>query len=184
MRIGIDLGGTKIEGIALDDSGAELVRQRIGTPQGDYRATIDAIFTLVQLLEADTQQTGTIGIGIPGAISPASGLVKNANSTWLIGKPIQTDLEQVLSRPVRIANDANCFVVSEATDGAANGPRSIFVRRPTTANTASRSTAPMIVHAHRGSTSHSAHSGSWILSRAVRHNSANRDFEAAGGGIG
>lgn len=126
MRIGIDLGGTKIEGIALDDSGAELVRQRIGTPQGDYRATIDAIFTLVQLLEADTQQTGTIGIGIPGAISPASGLVKNANSTWLIGKPIQTDLEQVLSRPVRIANDANCFVVSEATDGAARDANIIF----------------------------------------------------------
>jgi fructokinase len=126
MRIGIDLGGTKIEGIALDDSGAELVRQRIDTPQGDYRATIDAIFTLVQLLEADTQQTGSIGIGIPGAISPATGLVKNANSTWLIGKPLHTDLEQVLSRPVRIANDANCFVVSEATDGAAKGASIVF----------------------------------------------------------
>ena len=81
MRIGIDLGGTKIEGIALDNSGAELFRQRIDTPQGDYHATVDAIVTLVQLLEAETQQTATVGIGIPGAISPATDLVKNANST-------------------------------------------------------------------------------------------------------
>ena len=126
MRIGIDLGGTKIEGIALDNSGVELFRQRIDTPQGDYHATVDAINTLVQLLEADTQQSGTVGIGIPGAISPATDLVKNANSTWLIGKPLRNDLEQVLSRPVRIANDANCFVVSEASDGAASGANVVF----------------------------------------------------------
>ena len=126
MRIGIDLGGTKIEGIALDDSGMELFRQRIDTPQGNYQATIDAIVTLVQLLEADTQQTGTVGVGIPGAISPKTHLVKNANSTWLIGKPLHTDLEQALARPVRIANDANCFVVSEATDGAARGAEVVF----------------------------------------------------------
>ncbi len=126
MRIGIDLGGTKIEGIALDNSGAELFRQRIDSPQGNYRATVDAITTLVQLLEAETKQTGTVGIGIPGAISPATDLVKNANSTWLIGKPLHTDLEQVLSHPVRIENDANCFVVSEATDGAARDAEVVF----------------------------------------------------------
>ena len=126
MRIGIDLGGTKIEGIALDNSGMELMRQRIDTPHGDYPATLDAIATLVQLLEADTQRTGTVGIGIPGAISPATGLVKNANSTWLIGNPMRTDLEKMLSRPVRIENDANCFVVSEATDGAAKDADVVF----------------------------------------------------------
>ena len=126
MRIGIDLGGTKIEGIALDDGGKEIVRHRIDAPQGNYQATIDAIVTLIQLLEADTQQTGTVGIGIPGAISPATQVVKNANSTWLIGKPLHTDLEQALARPVRIANDANCFTVSEATDGAARGVEVVF----------------------------------------------------------
>ena len=126
MRIGIDLGGTKIEGIALDDNGLELYRQRIDTPQSDYHATVEAITTLVQLLETETQQNGTVGIGIPGAISPATDLVKNANSTWLIGKPLHSDLEQMLSRPVRIENDANCFVVSEATDGAARGADVVF----------------------------------------------------------
>ena len=126
MRIGIDLGGTKIESIALDNSGEELHRQRIDTPQGDYRATIDAIVTLVQLLETETRQTGTVGLGIPGAISPTTDLVKNANSTWLIGKPLHRDLEQALSRPIRIENDANCFVVSEATDGAARGADVVF----------------------------------------------------------
>ena len=126
MRIGIDLGGTKIEAIALDNSGVELYRERIDTPQGDYRETVDAIVTLVQLLEAETRQTGTVGIGIPGAISPATNLVKNANSTWLIGKPLHTDLEHALSRPVRIENDANCFVVSEATDGAARSFDVVF----------------------------------------------------------
>lgn len=126
MRIGIDLGGTKIEGIALNENGVELLRQRIDTPQGDYGATIDAIVTLVQLLEAETEQTCTVGIGIPGAISPATDLVKNANSTWLIGKPLHSNLQQALSRPVRIENDANCFVVSEATDGAASGADVVF----------------------------------------------------------
>jgi len=126
MRIGIDLGGTKIEAIALDNSGVELYRERIDTPQGDYRETVNAIVTLVQLLEAETRQTGTVGIGIPGAISPATNLVKNANSTWLIGKPLHTDLEHALSRPVRIENDANCFVVSEATDGAARSFDVVF----------------------------------------------------------
>ena len=126
MRIGIDLGGTKIEGIALDDSGKEILRQRIDTPQGNYQATIAAIVNLVQLLEVNTQQTGTVGIGIPGAISPTTQLVKNANSTWLIGKPLHADLQQALSRQVRIANDANCFVVSEARDGAARGAEIVF----------------------------------------------------------
>jgi len=126
MRIGIDLGGTKIEGIALDDNGKELLRQRVASPQGNYPATITAVVNLIQQLEAISQQTGTVGIGIPGAISPATRLVKNANSTWLIGKPLHADLEQALSRPVRIANDANCFVVSEATDGAARGAEIVF----------------------------------------------------------
>jgi fructokinase len=126
MRIGIDLGGTKIEGVALDKHGKELLRRRADTPQGDYQATINAIVTLVQLLEAETQQTGTVGIGIPGAISPKTHVVKNANSTWLIGKHLHTDLEQALARRVRIANDANCFVVSEATDGAARGAEVVF----------------------------------------------------------
>lgn len=126
MRIGIDLGGTKIEGLALDHQGNELIRQRIDTPRGDYQATINAIVSLVRQLEASTQQVGTIGIGIPGAISPTTQLVKNANSTWLIGKPLQTDLQQALAREVRIANDANCFVVSEATDGAAQNADIVF----------------------------------------------------------
>lgn len=126
MRIGIDLGGTKIEGLALDPEGNELGRRRVDTPRGDYQATINAIVSLVRQLEASTQQIGTIGIGIPGAISPATQLVKNANSTWLIGKPLQTDLQQALAREVRIANDANCFVVSEATDGTAQGADIVF----------------------------------------------------------
>ena len=126
MRIGIDMGGTKIEGIALDDGGMELFRHRIDTPRSDYHATVEAITTLIQLLEAETQQQGTVGIGIPGAISPATDLVKNANSTWLIGKPLHADLEKMLSRQVRIENDANCFVVSEATDGAASEADVVF----------------------------------------------------------
>jgi fructokinase len=126
MRIGIDLGGTKIEGIALDENGKELVCQRSVSPHGDYQATIEAVISLVQRLEADTQQKGTVGIGIPGAISPATQVVKNANSTWLIGKPLHLDLQQALQREVRIANDANCFVVSEATDGAGKDAEVVF----------------------------------------------------------
>ncbi len=126
MRIGIDLGGTKIEGIALDNTGVELFRQRISTPQHDYAATLDAICDLVQLIEHHCGKKGSIGIGIPGAISPTTAKIKNANSTWLIGQAIQQDLEARLSRPVRIANDANCFAVSEATDGAGRDANIVF----------------------------------------------------------
>ena len=126
MRIGIDLGGTKIEGIALDKHGNELVRQRIATPRGNYAQTLDTISELIQHIEQQTQQTGSIGLGIPGAISPHSGLVKNANSTWLIDQPLQQDLQARLQREVRIANDANCFTVSEATDGAGKDGRIVF----------------------------------------------------------
>ena len=126
MRIGIDLGGTKIELIALDQNGLAIFRKRIATPQNDYPATLDAINTLVIEAENKTQQKASIGIGIPGAISPHSGLVKNANSTWLIGQPLQQDLAALLSREIYIANDANCFVVSEATDGAAAGAKVVF----------------------------------------------------------
>jgi fructokinase len=125
IRIGIDLGGTKIEAIALE-GGRELARRRIDTPRGDYDATVGAIVALVRGLEAETGQTGTVGIGIPGTMSPATGLVKNANSVWLIGRPLQADLEGALERPVRLANDANCFAVSEAADGAAAGAGVVF----------------------------------------------------------
>jgi len=124
-RIGIDLGGTKIEGILLD-GGRVLVRRRIASPQGAYAATLAAVTGLVLSLERETGRAGTLGIGIPGAVSPATGLVKNANSTWLIGHPLRRDLEVRLDRPVRIDNDANCFAVSEATDGAASGADPTF----------------------------------------------------------
>ncbi|MEJ2141650.1 MAG: ROK family protein [Gammaproteobacteria bacterium] len=126
MRIGIDLGGTKIEGIALDDNGEELVRYRVNTPQHDYTATLNTIINLVNQIEDETRQSGSVGIGIPGAISPATSLVKNANSTWLIGKPLDKDLAEKLGKPVRIANDANCFVMSEATDGAGKDAEIVF----------------------------------------------------------
>ena len=126
MRIGIDLGGTKIEGIALDDAGKELVRKRIGAPQGNYQNTLNAIANLISDIESITQDTGSVGIGIPGTISPQTSLVKNANSTWLIGQPLQTDLENLLERKIRIENDANCFIVSEATDGAAKDAEIAF----------------------------------------------------------
>ena len=126
MRIGIDLGGTKIEGIALDDNGEECFRKRIQSPQGNYQDTLNAIVVLVLEIESSTQATGSVGIGIPGAISPQTNLVKNANSTWLIGQPLQTDLENLLKRKIRIENDANCFVVSEATDGAAKDADIVF----------------------------------------------------------
>jgi fructokinase len=126
MRIGIDLGGTKIEAIALADDGSTLRRHRIAAPREDYGATLDAISDLVQSIERDLRLTGTVGVGIPGTISPASGLVKNANSTWLIGHPLATDLATRLCRPVRLANDANCFAISEATDGAATGADVVF----------------------------------------------------------
>lgn len=126
MRIGIDLGGTKIEGIALDDAGQELIRKRIDAPQGNYHNTLHAIVNLVNEIEAETQLTGSLGIGIPGTISPKTDLVKNANSVWLIDKPLHTDLESLLKRKIRIENDANCFVVSEATDGAAKDAEIVF----------------------------------------------------------
>ena len=126
MRIGIDLGGTKIEGIAIDDSGNQCFRTRIEAPRGDYHATLDAIVGLVGRIESETGATGTIGVGIPGTISAATGLVKNANSTWLNGQPLADDLPRLLERPVRFANDANCFALSEATDGAGVGARVVF----------------------------------------------------------
>jgi fructokinase len=125
MRIGIDLGGTKIEAIAIDGS-TELLRRRIFTPRGDYAETIAAVRDLVASIEKDLAATGTVGIGIPGAISPVTGLVKNANSTWLIGHAIDHDLERALRRPVRVTNDANCFALSEASDGAGAGANTVF----------------------------------------------------------
>ena len=126
MRIGIDLGGTKIEGLALDADGRELARLRVATPRDDYDATLQAIVQVVHALDAQTGGTATVGLGIPGALDPDSGLVKNANSTWLIGRPLSSDLDALLGRPVRIANDANCFVASEAADGAAAGAEVVF----------------------------------------------------------
>jgi fructokinase len=125
MRFGVDVGGTKLEAIALDGS-RELARIRVDTPRDDYDATLSAIRQLVADLDAACGARGTVGVGIPGTISPATGLVKNANSVWLIGKPFQEDLERALARPVRIANDANCFAMSEAVDGAAAGARVVF----------------------------------------------------------
>lgn len=125
LRIGVDLGGTKIEGIALDGA-SEVGRLRINTPRDDYPGTLDAIATLVTALEERAGARATVGIGIPGTVSPATGLVKNANSVWLIGMPLLRDLEQRLHRPVRIANDANCFAVSEAMDGAGAGADVVF----------------------------------------------------------
>ena len=125
MRIGVDLGGTKIEAIAIDGAG-ELLRRRVSVPRGDYAATVTAIRDLVAAIEHELGATGTVGIGIPGAISAVTGLVKNANSTWLIGQPLDRDLERALSRRVRVENDANCFALSEATDGAAQGAHTVF----------------------------------------------------------
>jgi fructokinase len=121
LRIGIDLGGTKIEALALDATGREVIRKRIPSPRGDYAATISAISSLVSELGE-----GSVGIGIPGALSQVTGLVKNANSTWLIGQPLKEDLEKALGRPVRLENDANCFALSEATDGAGKGAAVVF----------------------------------------------------------
>ncbi len=126
MRIGVDLGGSKIEAIALSAGGDVLARQRIPSPQGDYEATITAIAGLVTGLERDLRGRASVGIGIPGAVSPATGLVKNANSTWLIGRRFDRDLSSALDRPVRVSNDANCFALSEAVDGAAAGAEVVF----------------------------------------------------------
>jgi fructokinase len=126
MRIGIDLGGTKIEAIALGNSGQVLARQRVQTPRDDYEATLHAIADLVRAVEQNTGSSGTVGIGMPGTISPATGLVKNANSVWLNGKPLAEDMPKLLGRPVRFANDANCFALSEAIDGAGRGCEVVF----------------------------------------------------------
>jgi len=125
MRIGIDLGGTKIEAIALSPAGEEITRLRVTTPR-DYTASLDAIVALVGELERAAGGAGTVGVGIPGTVVPRTGLVKNANSTWLNGRPLERDLEGRLARPVRVMNDANCFALSEATDGAAAGAQVVF----------------------------------------------------------
>ena len=127
MRIGVDLGGTKIEALALADDGAEIIRRRVLTPQGDYHAIVVAIRDLVAAVQDGRSGPGTpVGVTIPGALSPATGLIKNANSTCLIGKPFDVDLAAALECPVRLANDANCFALSEASDGAGRGADSVF----------------------------------------------------------
>lgn len=126
MRIGIDLGGTKTEVIALDDAGEQRFRHRLPTPREDYQQTIETIATLVDMAEQATGQTGSVGIGIPGSLSPYTGVVKNANSTWLNGQPFDSDVSRRLKREVRLANDANCLAVSEAVDGAAAGAQTVF----------------------------------------------------------
>ena len=125
FRIGIDLGGTKIEAVVLDPAGREVRRVRMATPR-DYEGTLTALVELVAALEPDAGAGGPVGMGIPGTISPVTGVVKNANSTWLIGRPLDRDLEARLGRPVRIMNDANCFALSEATDGAGAGAEVVF----------------------------------------------------------
>lgn len=126
FRIGIDLGGTKIEGAAIDACGSVCFRHRVVTPAQDYRGTIVAIIALISTIAQEIGTTAPVGIGIPGAVSPITGLIKNANSTWLIGRPLQRDLESALGQPVRLANDANCFVLSEATDGAGAAMETVF----------------------------------------------------------
>lgn len=126
MRIGVDLGGTKIEALAIAPDGREFGRARVPTPRDDYPGTVMAIRDLVTGIEAKAGARGTVGVGIPGTISPATGLIKNANSIWLIDKPFAQDLSAALEREVRLANDADCFALSEATDGAAAGATSVF----------------------------------------------------------
>ena len=126
FRIGIDLGGTKIEAAVLDVRGIVVHRERIAAPRGDYAATLAAVRDLVMRAEASCGALSRVGVSLPGAISPATGLVKNANSTWLNGHPFDRDLADFLKRPVRIANDANCFALSEAVDGAAAGGGLVF----------------------------------------------------------
>lgn len=126
MRYGIDLGGTKIEIIALGGGGRELLRERVPTPQTAYEETIRAMRDLVLSVDAKLGAKGTLGVGIPGTISPQTGLVKNANSTRLIGHPLDRNLSEATGRPVRVANDANCFALSEASDGAAAGKDIVF----------------------------------------------------------
>jgi fructokinase len=126
IHIGVDLGGTKIEAAALADDGTQLLRKRVPTPQGDYSGTLDAIAQLVVELESALGMRGDVGVGTPGALSPFSGRLRNANSVWLNGRALDVDLAQRLARPVRLANDADCFALSEATDGAAAGASTVF----------------------------------------------------------
>ena len=126
LRIGVDLGGTKIEAIALEEAGSEVLRRRVKAPRDDYAATLRAIADLVVDVERELGRRGSVGIGMPGALSPATRLVKNANSTWLNGRALDADLQALLERPLRFANDANCFALSEATDGAAAGAHCVF----------------------------------------------------------
>ena len=126
LALGIDLGGSKIEIIALDEQGVVLLRRRRPTPRGSYEATLEAIRALVAGAEAELGARGTVGFGTPGAISPATGLLKNANSTWLNGRPLDRDLADLLERPIALANDADCLALSEATDGAAAAAATVF----------------------------------------------------------
>ena len=126
IRIGVDLGGTKTEIIALSPQGDELLRHRVASPRDDYGATINTITTLVEQVERELDATGTVGVATPGALSNQTGRLKNSNSVWLNGQPLQQDLQIALKRPVRMANDANCFTLSEATDGAAAGASVVF----------------------------------------------------------
>ncbi len=126
MRIGVDLGGTKIEAAALDRAGAVLVRQRVATPSGDYAGTVEAVRGLVACIEAELGRRCSVGIGMPGSLSPRTGLVRNSNSTCLNGRPFDRDLTAALARPLRFANDANCFALSEAVDGAGAGAAVVF----------------------------------------------------------
>ena len=126
MLIGIDLGGTKIEGIALSENGEELLRKRVPTPAGDYRATLQTISDLISDIESTLNKHGSVGICTPGAISPATGLLKNSNSVCMNGKHVNQDLSRLLNRDIKISNDANCFALSEATDGAGAGEEVVF----------------------------------------------------------
>ena len=126
LRIGVDVGGTKIEAIAIDAAGREQARRRIASPSSDYGRIVDAVRGLVVDLEAELGRTARVGIGMPGAVSRATGLIKNANSTQLNGRPFVDDLAHALGREVRVENDANCFALSEATDGAGAGHRLVF----------------------------------------------------------
>lgn len=126
IRIGVDLGGTKIEAAALAADGHILLRRRIATPRDDYDATLSAIGALIADLEQTLGQSGSVGVGTPGALSPFSGRLRNANSAWLNDRPLNADLQVLLQRPVRMANDADCFALSEASDGSAAGARSVF----------------------------------------------------------
>jgi len=126
MRIGIDLGGTKIEGIALSDTGEELFRHRVVTPQGDYPATLQCIANLINNIEDAVADKGNVGICTPGALSPSTGLMRNSNSVCMNGKPVLTDLQDLVKKEIRMANDANCFALSEAVDGVAKNASVVF----------------------------------------------------------